>query len=172
MAGTLIIGIDPGLTGALATLAGGRVTTWRLPTVSIRVDGKARRELNILALREHIESLAMAGDALVIIEKVGGIKGQGAASSFIFGETVGMIRCVCEVSGLTPVRVHPIAWKARLGVTALKRREKIDGKEASRRVASALWPADAHQWRRKGDDGCAEAALLAEYGRRFEAGAA
>ena len=49
-------------------------------------------------------------------------------------------------------------WKKAMGVTADKR--------SSRDVAARRWPTEAHRFARVRDDGRAEAALLAEYGRR------
>ena len=58
---------------------------------------------------------------------------------------------------LRTVYVQPIAWKRALKLSR--------DKELSRLRASQLYPEDAEQWRLKGDDGKAEACLIAHYGR-------
>lgn len=108
---------------------------------------------------------------MCVIEQVGGIARQSAAAAFNFGATCGIIREICEAAGLRVEMVPPQSWRGKLGVFGHVRRTGAEKKDASRAVASELWPADAHQWARKTHDGPAEAALLAEYGRRFMCGA-
>ena len=54
--------------------------------------------------------------------------------------------------------VTPNAWKKAMQLNA--------GKDASRAKAAQMWPQQAGEFSRVKDDGKAEAALIAEYGRR------
>jgi crossover junction endodeoxyribonuclease RuvC len=96
-------------------------------------------------------------------EKVGGMVGDGASSAFNFGRMAGACEAIVKVSGARFVFVTPQAWKR-----SMKLRGGREGKDESRSLATSLFPASAAQFRRVKDDGRAEAALLAEYGRRIE----
>jgi hypothetical protein len=164
---SLVIGIDPGLSGALAVLDGICVTATRLPTYTITVNGKSRTKIDTKALRANIRDLADFGVSLCVIEEVGGIARQSTSAAFNFGYTCGQIREICEAASLRVEMVHPITWRGKLGVYGHSRRTGADKKAASREVATRLWPDSAHQWRKKTWDGPAEAALIGEYGRRY-----
>ena len=80
---------------------------------------------------------------------------QGVASSFTFGRTLGVAETAAAALGAPVLYLPPATWKKAMGLTS--------DKEASRALATSLFPLDAAQWSRKKDDGRAEAALLAHY---------
>jgi len=165
------IGIDPGLSGAVALNYGTHVETWRIP--SVRVANSARRKNRVsthvdgAALRALASDLALLQPKLCVIELVGGRPRDSAHGAFNFGMTCGRIAEAFEATGVPLAYVAPVVWRAKLGVRAHATQHQLDTKESSRRIASQLWPASAKQWALKTYDGHAEAALLSEYGRRF-----
>ena len=90
-----IIGIDPGLSGAIAILDDLKVfDMFDMPIMS---EGKKNKnQLNSAQLvnivRKHILS---SGDTFVIVEQVSAMPGQGVTSMFNFGQTFGAIKGIC-----------------------------------------------------------------------------
>ena len=77
------------------------------------------------------------------------------SKGFSYGVVLGALAAVrCPVELPTPA-----AWKREMGVTS--------DKEAVRAKAIAAWPSWSHSFARKKDADRAEAAMLAEYGRRL-----
>lgn len=158
----MILGIDPGLTGALALLDddGDLLNVWDMPT-QIKLHGKGS-EVNAYLLSDLVaeirEMAARRGEALrVIVEQVASMPGQGVASMFAFGESVGVTRAVIASAGLSMLRVRPTTWKRESGLTG---RDKA----AALTRAIELWPDKRSLFARKKDIGRADAALIALYG--------
>ena len=151
----MILGIDPGLGGAIAALtAHSRLDIYDMPTLALTVNGKTRRRIDGHKLAQLIKSLAPAVTAAVL-ENVHSMPAQGVASSFSFGKAAGAIE-QCLVDHNIPYRtVEPAVWKRYFSVT--------HDKDSSRQRASQLLPAFAGLWPNKSHDGRAEAALLALY---------
>lgn len=150
-----ILGIDPGLSGALALL-GPEFRVYDMPTLEHRVAKTKKRTLDAHALASLLEVLRGQVE-FAIIERVGAMPGQGVTSCFSFGWTAGSIYQACCSAGIQVQRVVPVVWKRKFGLIG-------QGKDASRAEASRRLPQHAHHWVRAKDDGRAEAALLAIYG--------
>lgn len=157
-----IAGIDPGLGGAIALLDGNNAVAqvYDMPTleISVKVLGKPRkrRRLDMYALARwfdlHGKDIAQA-----VIENPQSRPNDGAIAAFKFGFGCGAIQAMVA-SQFIPVRlVPPASWKKAMGLTS--------DKDAARLIASQRFPAASHWWTRVMDDGRAEAALLALYGR-------
>jgi crossover junction endodeoxyribonuclease RuvC len=149
-----ILGIDPGLSGALALYdVNGQLEVVDMPTHQLRT----KRVIDEYGLARIIDNWSTRiGE--VWLEQVGTRPGEGAVGAFTFGRGYGAIRGICAANFLTINDVTPASWKAAM---------KVRGdKDESRRQATALFPRYADQWSRKKDDGRAEAALLAMYGMR------
>jgi crossover junction endodeoxyribonuclease RuvC len=86
------------------------------------------------------------------------MKGQGVTSMFRFGQSFGMIQGVVASRGIRTVMVRPQAWKKALGLNS--------DAEISRARALQLWPDQSDFFKRKMDHNRAEAALIAEWGRK------
>ncbi len=146
------VGIDPGLSGAVAALdtaTGALLWVEDMPTMPA-TKGKADVSAPLLAdlLRGEIVTLAA-------VEAVHSMPRQGVASAFRFGQGYGTVIGVLGTLG-SPVRyVTPQAWKRDMRVTA--------DKGTARTRAAELWPAHAHLFARVKDDGRAEAALIARW---------
>ena len=154
----VILGIDPGLSGAIAFLGpDGTVEVIDMPTLALRRGGKAKRELDLIALaRMFDERVSTIRHAFV--EQVGAMPGQGIASMFAFGKAYGALLGVLSANFIPMTTVSPVVWKKALAVPA--------GKDAARARASQLLPRSAYLWPLTKHDGRAEAALIALYGER------
>ena len=102
-----IIGIDPGLSGAIAVLENNKVLNiFDMPVMS---EGKKnKRQLNSALLVNLIkENIDKNEDVAVVVEQVNAMPGQGVTSMFNFGQTFGAIKGVCAALELTIFFVRP-----------------------------------------------------------------
>ena len=145
----MIVGIDPGISGALAWLSddGHLISTMDMPV--IEVHGKKKVSPQILA-----SELAFRRPILAVIEDASAMPGQGVSSMFGFGYSAGILAGVCAGLGIPTVLYRPAVWKRAAGVPA--------DKGAARQMAQRLWPG-SRDFDRVKDDGRAEAALMARW---------
>jgi hypothetical protein len=153
-----ILGVDPGGSGALALMFDGRVEIEDMPVFLVKRGKSAKAELDTHTL---IAKLNFWAPDVCYFEQVGGIPGQSASAAFNFGRIAGACEALVKASGARFNFVTPATWKRAMGVSG--------DKDEARAKATNLFPYAAESFRRKKDDGRAEAALLAEYGRRMEA---
>ena len=106
-----IIGIDPGLSGAIAVLEDIKVLS--LFEMPVMAEGKKnKRQLNSAQLVNIIkENTNDEEEIAVIVEQVNAMPGQGVTSMFNFGQTFGAIKGVCAALGLPIFFVRPSKWK-------------------------------------------------------------
>jgi crossover junction endodeoxyribonuclease RuvC len=142
----IIMGIDPGVSGAIAFY------DRHAKTIAAHDAPIANGEIDCDALARIIREV---GPSLCIIEHVHAVSGNGVTSSFNFGKSYGMARGVVAACGVRIQLVSPSVWKRHY-------RLKAD-KEESRGLAILTWPG-VNLFGRKKDHGRAEAALLAKYG--------
>lgn len=156
---SVILGVDPGLSGALALYRpqAGRLEVWDVPVHELTRNGKNKREVDVQGLVDLVADFADECP-LVIIENSTPMPGQGAASTFSFGKTYGILYGVLAAHKLVIERVAPVKWKRALDVPK--------DKDGARARASVLLPTHSTHWPLKKHDGRAEAALLALYGSR------
>ena len=138
------------------------------PTIRVESSGKIKNKYDTAAMANLLISYkdsrsgpARGPDVLVILEAVHSLPKQGVASSFTFGEGLGMWKGIIAAYGLPLEMVSPQRWKKE--IMADQGREK----SASRYKAVQIFPQVADRLSRIKDDGRAEALLLAEYGRRL-----
>lgn len=158
----MILGIDPGQTGALALVdsEGEYLALWDMP-VTERSSGKGK-EVNAFLLADIVDEAATAasgqGEALdVVIERVGAMPGQGVTSMFNFGRSLGVVEGVIASMGLPYRWALPNRWKRAQGLTGRD-------KDAARTVAIQRFPEARQELTRKKDIGRADALLIAHYG--------
>lgn len=157
----IIIGVDPGLSGAIAFLrvsAGSAqsLVVYDMPVLAITRGTAKKRELVPSELARIVDAEIDGNEARAFIEKVGAMPGQGVTSMFAFGKSYGIVIGVLALVSRTDV--PPQTWKKALGVTK--------DKDGARHRASQIFPAYSSLFSRVKDDGRAEAALIAEYGYR------
>ena len=156
-----VIGIDPGLTGAVCVLNGKTCEFHDTPIMVVLSGGKKRTryqpEQMALLLRPWENC-----DAVVALELVHAMPQQGTASMFSMGFGYGLWRGIAAGLCLAVESVTPQAWKrAMLGKGAGA------DKNASILRACTLFPQAAPYLSRKMDHGRAEALLLAAYLRDY-----
>ena len=151
-----IIGIDPGLSGAIAILENNKVLNiFDMPVMS---EGKKnKRQLNsallVNIIRENIEK---NDEVTVIVEQVNAMPGQGVTSMFNFGQTFGAIKGICAALGLPIFFVRPSKWK--------KHFELINSsKDSSRTKAIEMYPALSDDLAKKKDVNKSDAILIARF---------
>lgn len=163
---TTLIGIDPGKTGGIATLQilDGKVSLTLGDTPVIKGAKASKDEYDVLAMAQILKRNQNANPH-VFIEKVGAMPGQGVTSMFSFGKGFGLWLGMLGALDLPYTLVTPQRWKK----TMLS--DMTDDKAASRIRAMQLFPFAADSFRLVKDHNKAEAALIAEYGRRIVMGA-
>lgn len=143
----MIVGIDPGLTGAIAWIDGADAHVFDMP---VREYWK-RKRVDPARLRD----LLPASASLVVVEQVNAQPSFGAAGSFSFGMTYGAILAVCDLLRLPTCLVRPQEWKKTVLPSA------DHSKAAAVDYVHSLYP----QLGKVRHD-AAEAVCLALYGRR------
>lgn len=148
-----VVGIDPGLTGAIAlTNKDGCVGLWDIPVEA--TTGFIKHRVNVNALSEIIDDiLTMYPRALFVLERVASRPAQGVASVFSIGDTVGCIRGILAAYGVSPTVVEPAKWKQGLGLGKEK--------EESMDMAKSVFPGLESKLSRKRDHNRAEALMIA-----------
>lgn len=145
---TCILGIDPGVSGAIAFFFSethDRVAVEDVPTVA--------GEISAHLLADRIKTF---GPSIAIIERVSAMPGQGVSSMFGFGVSFGQARGVIGALNIPLHYVTPTKWKKHFRLSS--------DKEEARELAIRLFPTCAASFARKKDHGRAEAALIARYG--------
>lgn len=150
----MILGIDPGATGAVAVLDGGTlVSVYDMPLKKVKVNGTMKKRIDSRALHE----LLVQHDVdHVFLEQVTAMPGQGVTSMFAFGRATGIAEGVAATKSEDLIEVRPQVWKKHFGLTG--------SKDGSRELAMERWPRMAAYFQRKKDDGRAEAALIGLWG--------
>ena len=155
----LVYGVDPGLTGAISVFAHGRLRDVAdMPVLELGA-GKVRRKLDgagLAAILRGWRAQYGPDHEVAVIERVAAMPAQGSASTFSLGHSAGVIDGVMLAMGCPVEYVAPQAWKRAVGVGA--------DKATSLARATLLWPELSDLWRRKRDDGRAEAALIGWHG--------
>lgn len=152
-----VIGIDPGLSGAIAIINGtDSLTVFDMPTMTVERNGKAKRQVSASELALILKT-AKSDDCHVFVEKVSAMAGQGVTSVFSFGRSFGMIEGILAAFKLPVTYVAPATW--------VKAVHRGAGKDASRSRAMELFPDNQADFKRVKDDGRSDASLIAYWGK-------
>jgi hypothetical protein len=133
--GRTYIAADPGAIGAIAVINSDRLYLFDAPMAQVKRGKGKKPTTDGPALFSLLELLADAyPDAVLVVEKVWGVKGQSAST----GAALGAARTWLEAGILhawkrPPVLVAPQRWKADVGLF------KKD-KKASVTLAGKVWP--------------------------------
>lgn len=153
----MIIGIDPGLSGAVCLIDG--QTALRVHSMPTAWEGKKRHVDGFFLARLFQNFDRICGDQrpTVFLEKVSAMPQQGVTSVFNFGRSYGAAEALVASMGWKLIRVPPSQWKRRAGLLKSTKRASIDR-------AIELFPEVRGRLRRQKDDGRAEALLIAYFG--------
>ncbi len=162
----MIIGIDPGLTGAIAVLfpEGGLFMVFDMPIMpNGKGKGRVKNKVNCYELAKAIKKMMDEGAVIsaAYLEKVASMPGQGVAGVFSLGKSAGAVEGVLAGLGIPLVEVTPQAWKKGAGLIGTE-------KDVARTVAQQLYPSASLA--RKKDGGRADALLIARHGWMMEKG--
>lgn len=169
MGRTAVVGVDPGLSGAVCLLAADGygqqlLAVDDLPTVQTSTAGTVKRAIDpanfAQLLYDYIlRSGVQAGELTVVLERMSSRPGgQGVASVFSLGDTFGALRAVAAALGMPVEYVTPAQWKREMKLG--------DDKEVARAMAIRYYPGWAKSLARKADHNRAEAILLARWWMR------
>ena len=154
----LIIGIDPGISGAICFFENGEVKdVIDMPTMA---DGKKnKKQINgrqiYNEILSRIESYNLQ-NINVIVEQVSAMPGQGVTSMFNFGQSFGVIKGICAAMQLPIYFVRPSKWKKFFDLINSQ-------KDASRTKAIEMFPKISSILSKKKDANKADAILIASY---------
>jgi hypothetical protein len=150
----MYIGIDPGLSGALAIIdhAGALVALTDTPTLTLKVARGVKQFYDVPGMCGLLVPYAGAG-LHVIIEEAQAMPGQGVRSMFTTGYGYGLWLGILAALQVPYTPVRPSIWKRSLGLGK--------DKEASRLRAMQLYPSADLRLRKH--HGRAEALLLAHW---------
>tara|TARA_X000001036_G_C20466352_1_gene719620 strand:- start:62 stop:553 length:492 start_codon:yes stop_codon:yes gene_type:complete len=151
-----IIGIDPGLSGAIAVLENNKVLNiFDMPVMS---EGKKnKRQLNSALLVNFLkDNIKDNEEVAIVVEQVNAMPGQGVTSMFNFGQTFGAIKGICAALEFPIFFVRPSKWK--------KHFELINSsKDASRTKAIEMYPKLSKELAKKKDVNKSDAILIARF---------
>lgn len=141
---TRVVGIDPGITGGVACIDDGRLSH----AVAMPVYNGLTSALDLCEILTNMQP------DVVAVEKTQAMPKNGSVASFSLGMNTGIVHGVIGTLGHPLVMIRPVDWKRANGLVG-------KDKNASRGLASSLWPYKAAAFKRVKDDGVAEAALIA-----------
>ncbi len=154
----IIIGIDPGVSGAISILENKKVIEiFDMPTM---IDGKKNKKqvngsqvTNIIKEKLNDNS---GKEIIVVVEHVNAMPGQGVTSMFNFGQSFGVIKGICSALSLPIYFVRPMKWKKHFNLIKTN-------KDASRTKVIEVYPEISSKLSRKKDSNKADAILIARY---------
>ena len=154
----LIIGIDPGISGAICFFEDGQVK--EIIDMPVMADGKKnKRQIN--GPQTYNEILKRINkfqkkDIIVVIEQVSAMPGQGVTSMFNFGQSFGVLKGICSAMQLSMFFIRPAKWKKYFGLIKTE-------KDASRTKVIEIFPYISSELSRKKDSNKADAVLIASF---------
>ena len=154
----IIIGIDPGVSGAISILENKKVIEIHdMPTM---IDGKKnKRQVNGSQVFNEITKRIKEykkDQIRVVIEQVSAMPGQGVTSMFNFGQSFGILKGICAAMQLPVFFIRPAKWKKYFNLLNSE-------KDASRTRAIEIFPYFSAQLSKKKDSNKADAILIASF---------
>tara|TARA_B100000427_G_scaffold111521_1_gene92466 strand:- start:3731 stop:4222 length:492 start_codon:yes stop_codon:yes gene_type:complete len=154
----LIIGIDPGISGAICFFENGEVIqVIDMPTMA---EGKKnKRQVNGRQIFNEISKMINKysnKEISVVVEQVSAMPGQGVTSMFNFGQSYGVIKGICAAMQLPIFFVRPAKWKKHFNLINSQ-------KDASRAKAIDMFPNISSLLSKKKDANKADAILIASF---------
>lgn len=155
----VVVGVDPGVTGALALMVNGLLVDVADMPAAVGAGTKSNRvlagELRLIVDDWGFRYPEPDHQWMAIVEGVNAMPKNGAIAGFSLGHSLGTVDAVLHCLLIGVEHVSPAVWKRAMGLGK--------DKNASRALASQLYPGHATKWARVKDDGRAEAVLLAHW---------
>ena len=154
----LIIGIDPGINGAICFFKNGTVIDLMdMPTMS--VGKKNKSQVNGSQIFNEVQKATLnenKKEVLAVIEQVSAMPGQGVTSMFNFGQSFGVLKGVFSAMQIPMDFVTPVKWKKFFNLINTN-------KDSSRTKAIEIFPYIPSKLSRKKDANKADAILIASF---------
>lgn len=150
-----VMGIDPGMTGAIAVIGDSRQEVYDMPVGSVQIGKTARNRIIPELLARLIRDL-MPVD-VCYIEEVSSMPNQGISGAFAFGQSHGLVLGAVATTGTRIVRLRPQMWQRAIKATKDPRVRALE-----------LYPSFAGELKRAKDEGRADAILIARAGIELE----
>ena len=161
----IIIGIDPGISGAICFLKNGKIIDV-IEMPSMAEGKKNKRQVNGAEVTNIFKKAINTNlditdgrnedEVRVVIEHVTAMPGQGVTSMFNFGQSFGVIKGICAALKLPIYFVRPAKWKKYFNLIKTE-------KDASRTKAIEIFPYISSQLSKKKDANKADAILIASF---------
>ena len=160
----MILGIDPGITGAIALVSLKKEVEGLWPVPRSKESFINLFELSCLISNARLIAKSKGESVIAYLEKVNAMPGQGVCSMFTFGRAFGAIEGILSAQDVPYVYVTPRRWSKAFheGISG------CDPKEKSAIAVSRIFPnADLRATPRckTPHKGIIDALLIAEYGR-------
>ena len=153
-----IIGIDPGISGAICFFLNGEVIDI-IDMPSMAEGKKNKKQINsqqvFNEISERIKNFSKK-EIIVVIEQVSAMPGQGVTSMFNFGQSFGVLKGICSAMQLSMYFVRPAKWKKYYGLIKTE-------KDASRTKVIEIFPYISSKLSKKKDSNKADAVLIANF---------
>ena len=153
----LIIGIDPGISGAICFFENGEVKDV-IDMPSMAEGKKNKKQINGAQIyNEFLKRIINKDNEIrVVIEQVSAMPGQGVTSMFNFGQSFGILKGICSAMQLPMFFVRPARWKKYFNLINSQ-------KDASRTRAIEIFPYFSKELAKKKDSNKADAILIASF---------
>lgn len=155
LAVTVFIGIDPGLTGAVAVITPADAYVWDIPTM-LKGEGSVKQEINVRAMYDYLSKVTVfnVGEEIVAaLERVNSMPGMAASSVFSLGDSFACCRSALACANIPTTYVTPQKWKKYFDIPK--------DKEVARALAIKKYPGVELHLKKHIDR--AEALLIATY---------
>lgn len=162
---SIILGIDPGLTGGLVLYNGSSILEMStMPILKEKRNGRLKSEIDLNELNNLIVKFK-SHNPKCFLEKVGAMPGQGVSSMFAFGKGFGILIGMLSAHEIETTLVPPQRWTALIHKPYAH--TSLESKEKSKLISSKLFPSENFLATNKSKvphTGLVDAALIAVYG--------
>ena len=151
MSERILIGVDPGVVGGIASVGHGNVCVWPMPSLERgKIDGLGFRKILQSMMPDRLNSL-------VVIEELSGFPKTKNPIQFAFsvGRNAGIVEGAFELFDFKVALVNPRTWTSALKLTGKSKAHRIE-------LAKEMHPSIAD---RIVNDGIADSLLLIEYAK-------
>ena len=154
-----IVGIDPGLQGALAMISpDSQVEIWQMPVIKYNKTNSIDVKALVTIAKKHLE----LGVTTVVIEQVASRPGQSVSAMFKFGMGYGILQGIYQCLWIPIILARPQDWKGLILKGTDKSKQAAIEYVQRRYPQVSLTPGRLTQ----PHDGIAESICIAEYGQR------
>lgn len=154
---TLVMGVDPGMSGAIA-IYDIHAKSFDIHDMPVKAVSKGKRILDLAKLAGIIDSNCIH-ISHAMVEKVHSMPKDGPRQAFKFGEAYGTVVGMLAAYYIPIFFLEPAVWKSSLGLSHKK-------EESITKIRKMFPQVNEHIYLKK-HDGRAEACLLASLGAKY-----